>query len=158
MWTNRAVEIFCRELMDMMIRSRSPYVYRAVLDRLNRQLRSEDAAFEQTVAALSRIQLGQLDLSQLKLMQANLSGLARQSRGNRRYTVYTEVQKQIRTQSSFQRRELDFSQSVQELLAKLAQQIESSSQREPLNIRQRERAPDEPEPLDMLQRTPGPDD
>ena len=158
MWTNRAMEIFYRELMDMMIRSRSPYVYKAVLDRLNRQLRSQDAGFEQTVAALGRIQLGQLDLSQLKLKQVKLKGLARQSRGPRRYTIYTEVQKQLRTQSTFEKRELDFSQSVQELLAKLNQQIESSSKREPLDIRQRERAPDEPEPFDRLERTPGPDD
>ncbi|NIA06135.1 MAG: hypothetical protein GWP14_00600 [Actinobacteria bacterium] len=143
MWTNRAVEAFYRDSIDMMIRSRSPYVYKAVLERLNRQLRSGDAVFEQTIAALSRIQLSQLDLSQLKLMRAKLKGLAWQSRGRRRYTVYTEVQKQVRAQSSFEQRELDFSQSVQKLLTRLAQQIESSSQREPLGIRRRTLGPDD---------------
>ena len=158
MWTNRAVEAFYRDFIDVMIGSRSPYVYKAVLERLTRQIRSGDAAFEQTVAALSRIRINQLDQSQLKLMQAKLRGLAWQSRGRRRYTIYSEVQKQVRTQSSFQQRELDFSQSVQEFLAKLDQQIELSSQREPRDIRQRERAPKEAQPRELLERTPGPDD
>ena len=77
---------------------------------------------------------------------------------NRRYTVYAEVRKQVRMQSSFAQRELDFSQSVQELLAKLDQEIELSSKRGPLDTNIRQRAPGPSEPLESLGRTPGPDD
>jgi hypothetical protein len=158
LWGNRAVELFYRDFINMMIRSRSPYIHRALLERLNWQLRSGDAAFEQTITALSQIQLNQLDIRQLKLMQAKLRGLAFQTRGNRRYTVYAEVRKQVRMQSSFAQRELDFSQSVQELLAKLDQEIELSSKRGPLDTNIRQRAPGPSEPLESLGRTPGPDD
>ena len=157
MWSNQAVEIFYRDFTALVIRSKSYDGYKAVIERINQQLRSKDAAFQQTVEALGRAQLSQLSPRELKWMRAKLGGLARRFRGERQYTVYTEMEKQFRRQSSFGRRKLDFSKTAEDLLVRLGQQIEVSKRSGPL-----ERLESTPaagtEPLEEPKPTPGPED
>ena len=156
MWGNRAVKAFYSDYTSLLTRTKSSYVNRALLARLSQQLRSRDAAFEQTLAAIGKLALNQMELRELKLMQSKLKNLARQSRGSRKYTDYTQVSKQVQTQSSFKQRDLDFSESVKELLIQLTEQIESQSKLELPD--RRERTSGEAEPTEILERTPGPDD
>ena len=130
MWDNRAAKAFYNDYSNLLIRTKSLYINKALLARLSQQLRGRDAAFEQTLAAISKLAMNQMELRQLKLMQSKLRNLARQSRGSRKYTDYTQVEKQVQTQSSFKQQELDFSESVQGLLTKLTEQIDSQSKRE----------------------------
>ena len=157
MWSNQAVELFYGDLTALVIRSRSYYGYKAVIDRINQQVGSKDVAFQQTVEALGRAQLSQLSLKELKWMQGKLGGLARRFRGERPYIVYTEVERQVRTQSSFGQRKLDFSNTVGDLLVRLTQQIEAAKRREPLDRLERTPSPEGTEPLEELERTPGPE-
>ena len=156
MWSNQALELFYRDLTALIIKSKSSYAYNAVIERISRQLASRDAAFQQTLEALGQVQLSELSLSDLRLIQAKFSGLARRFGGKRQYIVYAEVQKQLRTQSNFAWRELDFSQTIKDLLTKLAQQIEVSSRTESFEAPEVTPGPTPSEPLEEPERTPSP--
>jgi hypothetical protein len=153
MWANRAVTAFYRDLMDTMIRSRSPYVTKTLLDRLTREIRSKDMAWQQTLKSLEGIRLNQLELRDLKLFQARLRGLAWQSRGLRMYTNYSEVEKDTQYQSSFQKQEVDFSESSKGLLDKLAERIELTKERQAIDRQLKTQEEESPE---LMEPTPGP--
>lgn len=119
MWTNRGVDVFYHNFSRLLVKTGRPAGYQAVLGRLGRQLAGRDAAFQTTLEVLETVSSAELDPRQQKLLLEKLAVLRRRFGGKRQYTVYTEVQKNEKAQSTFGQQELDFSLSSQVLMERL---------------------------------------
>ncbi len=121
MLVNRSLAVLRRDFTALILKSSSQRAYRAVLEKLTRQLRDQDAAFAQTIKALEEAPLGQGDTRLAKNMSRRLKGLAKRFGGPRQYTIYTKVEKQQQRRSKFGQIELDFQEMIQLTLDKLGQ-------------------------------------
>ena len=145
---NKSVNVLRKDFTSLLLQSGIRRGYQTVIERLTQQLRTADASFTQTVKALEEARLDEMDIGLAKFTQARLRILARRFAGPRQYIVYSKVAKYQLNRSDFEQVELDFQKSIENILSKLSERIESHRQRE--RSKRLERTPG------PLQRTPGP--
>ncbi len=144
MLINRSLAVLRRDFTVLMLKTVSRRAYRAVIEKLTRELRDRDAGFIQTIKALEEAPLGEWDTRLAKDTFKRLRGLAKRFGGSRQYTIYTEVERQQYRRSNFGQIELDFQEMIQVTLSKLNQPREGRYWSEPL-------APGERAPGESLQ-------
>ena len=121
MLMNRSLAVLRRDFTVLILKNSSKRGYRAVIEKLNRELRDRDAAFIATIKALEESPLGERDTRLAKDTFRRLKGLVNRFGGLRQYTIYTEVEEQEQGGSYFGQIELDFEKKIEVVLNKLEQ-------------------------------------